>query len=98
MDKLVVRKLSPIAEFSPILRVPYLLIVTLVIQVLSPILQVSPILSDYTVHTCILRIFLDLERGYLAVMNLFKREQSRKLALLVRVRELRRRGKKNHSY
>ena len=43
-DKLVAQKLSPIAGFSPILRVPYLLMVTLVIQVLSLILQVSPIL------------------------------------------------------
>ena len=41
---MVARKLSPIAGFSPILLVPYLLIVTLVIQVLSPILRVSPIL------------------------------------------------------
>ena len=41
---MVARKLSPIAGFSPILRVPYLLMVTLVIQVLSPILRVSPIL------------------------------------------------------
>ena len=53
LDKIgLVLSKDSFAGFSPILRVPYLLMVTLVIQVLSPILQVFPILqapiaSDY---------------------------------------------------